>query len=137
MNEHTISLVRESFDLLEPIAPQAAALFYANLFETDPSLRRLFRGDMAAQGTKLMQMIGMAVARLDEPDVLMPVLRALGSRHAGYGVRDADYDSVGAALLKTLYQGLGVAYTPEVEEAWIDVYATIAATMKEAAVVPA
>lgn len=137
MNEHTISLVRESFDLLEPIAPQAAALFYANLFETDPSLQRLFRGDMAAQGTKLMQMIGMAVARLDEPDVLMPVLRALGSRHAGYGVQDADYDSVGAALLKTLYQGLGVAYTPEVEEAWIDVYATIAATMKEAAVVPA
>ena len=137
MNEHTISLVRESFDLLEPIAPQAAALFYANLFEADPSLQRLFEGDMAAQGTKLMQMIGLAVARLDEPDVLMPVLRALGSRHAGYGVRDADYDSVGAALLKTLYQGLGVAYTPEVEEAWIDVYATIAATMKEAAVVPA
>jgi len=46
MNDHTISLVRESFDLVEPIAPQAAALFYANLFEADPALKLLFRGDM-------------------------------------------------------------------------------------------
>lgn len=137
MNDHSIALVRESFDLLEPIAPQAAALFYANLFEADPSLRRLFRGDMVAQGAKLMQMIGVAVARLDQPEVLMPALRQLGSRHAGYGVQDAHYDSVGAALLKTLYQGLGVACTPEVEAAWVDVYGVLAATMKAAAVVPA
>ncbi len=137
MNDHSIALVRESFDLLEPIAPQAAALFYANLFEADPSLRRLFRGDMAAQGAKLMQMIGVAVARLDQPEVLMPALRQLGSRHAGYGVQDAHYDRVGAALLKTLYQGLGVAYTPEVEAAWVDVYGVLAATMKAAAAVPA
>jgi hypothetical protein len=46
MNDHTISLVRESFDLVEPIAPQAAELFYANLFEADPVLRARFRGDM-------------------------------------------------------------------------------------------
>ena len=137
MNDHSIALVKESFDLLEPIAPQAAALFYANLFEADPSLRRLFGGDMVAQGAKLMQMIGVAVARLDQPEVLMPALRALGSRHAGYGVQDAHYDSVGAALLKTLQQGLGVAWTREVEAAWVEVYTLLAATMKAAAGVPA
>ncbi len=137
MNDHTISLVRESFDLVEPIAPQAAALFYANLFEADPSLQRLFRGDMVAQGAKLMQMIGAAVAKLDEPEVLMPTLRQLGRRHAGYGVRDEHYETVGAALLRTLQQGLGAAWTPEVESAWIDVYGVLASTMKDAAAVPA
>ncbi len=137
MNDHTIALVKQSFDLIEPIAPQAGALFYANLFEADPSLRRLFKGDMAAQAAKLMQMIALAVAKLDQPEVLMPALHSLGRRHAGYGVRDEHYDTVGAALLKTLYQGLGVAYTPEVEEAWIDVYGVLAAKMKEAAAVPA
>ena len=137
MNDHTISLVRESFDLVEPIAPQAAALFYANLFEADPSLQRLFSGDMEAQGARLMQMIGVAVAKLDAPEVLMPALRQLGARHAGYGVVDAHYDTVGGALLKTLRQGLGAAWTPEVESAWIDVYGVLAATMKDAAVVPA
>ena len=137
MNDHSIALVKESFDLIEPIAPQAAALFYANLFEADPSLQRLFTGDLIAQGAKLMQMIGAAVAQLEQPDVLLPVLRGLGRRHVGYGVQDSHYDAVGAALLKTLRQGVGVAYTPEVEQAWTDVYGVLAATMKEAATVPA
>jgi len=133
VNDHTIQLVRESFDLVEPIAPQAAALFYAHLFAADPSVKPLFRGDMVVQGERLMQMIGVAVARLDDPAVLLPALQALGQRHAGYGVRDDHYDSVGVALLKTLRQGLGVAFTDEVEEAWIVAYGEIAATMKEAA----
>ena len=137
MNDHTIQLVRDSFDLVEPIAPQAAALFYANLFAIDPSVKPLFRGDMIQQGERLMSMIGLAVAKLDQPDVLMPALQGLGQRHAGYGVRDAHYDSVGVALLKTLRQGLGVAFTDEVEEAWMSVYGVIASTMKEAAKVTA
>ena len=137
MNDHTISLVRESFDLVEPIAPQAAALFYANLFEADPALQALFGGDMVAQGAKLMQMIGVAVATLDTPEVLLPALRQLGQRHAGYGVKEAHYEIVGDALLKTLQQGLGAAWTPEVESAWIDVYGVLASTMKDAAAVPA
>lgn len=137
MNDHTIQLVRESFDLVEPIAPQAAALFYANLFAIDPSVRPLFRGDMIVQGEHLMTMIGMVVAQLDDAEVVTPALQRLGQRHAGYGVRDAHYDSVGIALLKTLREGIGVAFTEEVEAAWVDVYGSVAATMKEAAKVPA
>jgi len=136
MNDPTIALVKESFDLVGPIAPQAGALFYANPSDADPSLQRLFTGDMTAQGAKLMQMIALAVARLDQPEVVMPVLQQLGQRRAGYGVRDAHYDTVGAALLKTLYQGLGVAYNAAVEAAWFEVYAVLAARTKEAAVVP-
>ena len=137
MDTHTTSLVRESFDLLEPIAPQAAALFYSNLFARDPSLRSLFTGDMTQQGARLMQMIATAVGKLDEPEVLLPVLRQLGQRHAGYGVRDAHYDTVGAALLDTLATGLGVAWTPEVRAAWVEVYGVLASTMKDAARVTA
>lgn len=137
MNDHTIQLVCDSFDLVEPIAPQAAALFYANLFALDPAVKPLFRGDMIKQGEHLMSMVGLAVSKLREPEVLMPALQGLGQRHAGYGVRDTHYDSVGVALLKTLRQGLGVAFTEEVEEAWVEVYGVIAGTMKEAAKVPA
>ncbi|MEO8058592.1 MAG: globin family protein [Burkholderiales bacterium] len=134
MNDHTISLVRESFDLVTPIAPQAAALFYANLFEADPQLEPLFKGDMVVQGHSLMQMLEMAVNLLDDPGVLMPALQALGRRHAGYGVQDQHYDTVGAALLKTLRQGLGAAWVPEVEQAWTEIYTVLAGTMKEASV---
>lgn len=137
MDEYTIQLVKESFDLVEPIAPQAAELFYTNLFALDPSLQKLFKSDMVVQGEKLMKMIGQAVGLLDKPQTLMPVLQKLGRRHADYGVRDEHYDTVGAALLTTLQQGTGVAFTPEVREAWVEVYGVVSATMKEAARVPA
>ena len=133
MNDHTIHLVKESFDLVEPIAPQAAELFYANLFALDPSLQPLFKSDRVAQGEKLMQMISLAVGMLDRPQVLQPVLRELGVRHADYGVREEHYDSVGTAFLATMEQGTGVAFTDDVREAWVEVYGEIAGTMKQAA----
>ena len=97
MDEYTAQLVKESFDLVEPIAPQAADMFYANLFALDPSLQRLFKSDMVAQGEKLMKMIGVAVGLLDQPQTLMPALQRLGRCHADYGVRDEHYDTVGTA----------------------------------------
>lgn len=128
-----IGHVRRSFALIEPIAPQAAALFYDNLFTADPSLRRLFQGNMAQQGTRLMTMIGAAVDLLEAPDELVPVLRKLGARHVNYGVRDEHYATVGAALLKTLKQGLGNAYTDEVHAAWVTLYHVVSETMMGAA----
>jgi hemoglobin-like flavoprotein len=133
MTPQQISLVRTSFACVEPIAAQAATIFYNNLFAADPSLRTLFRGDMAAQGERLMTMIGAAVGLLDRPHALLPVLRSLGARHAGYGVRDTHYATVGAALIQTLEQGLGDAFTPEVREAWVALYGIVSRTMMEAA----
>jgi len=137
MNTQQVQLVRSSFALVQPIAPQAAALFYDHLFAADPALRPLFRGDMAHQGERLMTMIGSAVGLLDKLDVLIPVLRSLGARHAGYGVVDAHYATVGGALLLTLEQGLGDAFTPEVREAWTTLYGVISHTMIDASRVPA
>ena len=126
-------LVQQSFVLVAPIADDAAALFYRRLFELDPSLERMFRGDMTEQRRKLMQMLTAAVKGLDRLEQLVPVVEDLGRRHAGYGVADAHYDTVGAALLWTLEKGLGQAFTPEVQDAWVAVYGLLAGTMKNAA----
>jgi hemoglobin-like flavoprotein len=84
-------------------------------------------GRAAAQGANLMQMIGAAVG------TLVPILQGLGRRHGGYGVMPAHYATVGAALLKTLGEGLSDAFTPAVKQAWTEVYGVIASTMIEAA----
>ena len=126
-------VVQQSWQKVLPIRDLAAELFYGKLFELDPSLKQLFKGDMNAQGRKLMTMIGVAVANLDRPETLMPVLKGLGARHGGYGVKDQHYDTVAAALLDTLHRGLGEAFTHEVKAAWIDVYGVLAGTMKAAA----
>src|SRR6187401_1509517 len=126
-------LVQNSFKSIATIADDAAILFYQKLFELDPSLRSMFRGDMAEQRKKLMQMITAAVKGLDRLDQLVPVVQNLGRRHAGYGVQDSHYDTVGAALLWTLEAGLGRQFTPDVKEAWTAVYGLLATTMKNAA----
>lgn len=133
MNTHTVHLVQSSFAQVAAIADTAAALFYENLFRRDPTLKPLFRGDLRQQGAKLMQMIAVAVNRLGNPEPLVPMLQQLGRRHAGYGVTDAHYDTVGAALLDTLATGLGDGFTDEVRTAWIEVYGFIAITMRKAA----
>lgn len=133
MTPQQISHVRTSFTLVAPIADQAAALFYANLFTDDPSLRPLFRSDLGHQGERLMSMIGAAVALLDQPQRLLPVLHALGTRHADYGVRESHYATVGQALIKTLSQGLGEAFTPEIAESWAAMYAVVSREMQRAA----
>ena len=129
MDKQTIVLVQTSWKSVEAIAPQAAALFYANLFEANPALKSLFKGDMTVQGKKLMQMIGAAVGQLNDLEALVPILQGLALRHDDYGVEEKDYQAVGAALLKTLQQGLGDAFTADVKNAWASVYGVMADVM--------
>jgi hemoglobin-like flavoprotein len=130
MNLIQKALVQTSFAQVRPIADAAAALFYGRLFELDPTLRPLFKGDLKEQGRKLMEMLTLAVKGLDRPEALLPALAALGRRHAGYGVNERDYETVGEALLWTLEQGLGPSFTPDIREAWAALYRLVADTMR-------
>ena len=136
MTPEQITLIQTSFAQVLPIADTAAALFYGRLFELDPSLKPLFKGDMHEQGRKLMTMIRVVVNGLSRLDQLVPAIQELGRRHAGYGVRADHYATVGAALLWTLGQGLGQQFTPEVEAAWAAAYTVLAETMQAATEVP-
>jgi hemoglobin-like flavoprotein len=126
-------LVQDSFAAVVPRADDVTAMFYGRLFDLDPTLRSMFNVDLAPQRQKLAQMLTAAVKGLDRPEQLIPVVRELGRRHATYGVADVHYDTVGAALLWTLAQQFGAAFTPEIEDAWTAVYTLLAATMKDAA----
>lgn len=128
-----VSLIKSSFAKVEPIADTAAELFYGRLFEIDPNLKPLFKGDMVEQGRKLMRMIGTAVRGLDNLPAIVPAVEDLGRRHVRYGVKDEHYDTVGAALLWTLEKGLGAEFTPDTKTAWATVYGVLASTMKNAA----
>ena len=133
MNREQIYLVKKTFKKIAPISEQAAALFYAKLFDLDPKLQGLFKGDVREQGRKLMQVISYAVDNLERIDEIVPQVRALGARHAGYGVEERDYDAVGMALLWTLEKALSLEFTTEAKEAWAALYELLAETMKEAA----
>ena len=126
-------LIQKTWSQVVPIADQAAAIFYQRLFEIDPSTRPLFNTtDMAQQRKKLLQILGVAVSSLNNLGALSKTVEDLGRRHAGYGVKDAHYDAVGVALLWTLEQGLGDAWTPDAAAAWKEVYGILSSIMRQA-----
>jgi hemoglobin-like flavoprotein len=134
MDVRVKQLVQESWMQVEPIADTAATLFYGRLFELDPALRPLFPAtDLRDQKKKLMQTLTVTVRGLYRLDELTHALEALGRRHAGYRVEDAHYEAVGQALLWTLEQGLGAAFTPEVRDAWAETYQLVASVMQRGA----
>lgn len=133
MTPRQIQLVRETFAAVEPIADTAATIFYRRLFDLDPDLRALFPSDLTAQRRNLMQTLTVVVRNLDRLEGIVPAVEALGRRHAGYRVRADDYETVGAALLDTLEEGLADAFTPEVRAAWTAAYGLLASVMIGAA----
>ena len=125
-----ISLVKETWTKVVPIADAAANLFYSRLFEINPQLAPMFAGaDMPQQRKKLVKAINLVVISLEQFETLVPMISEMGQRHVSYGVEDAHYDQVGAALLWTLQTGLEDGWSDEAEQAWAMAYQLLANTM--------
>ena len=70
-----------------------------------------------------MSAIAMIVGALSRLDTISrDVSKARASPSGLGGVQPHHYDSVGTALLWTLAQGLGSAFTPELRDAWAAAY---------------
>jgi len=129
MTPDQIKAIQESFAKVVPISEQAAALFYGRLFEIAPAVKLLFRGDMTEQGRKLMATLAVVVNGLSNLETILPAASALAKRHVAYGVKAADYEPVGEALLWTLERGLGKQWTPNLPAAWTGAYALLSEYM--------
>jgi hemoglobin-like flavoprotein len=136
MTPDQVKLIRDSFAKLSGDVDGVAAAFYAKLFEIDPSLRPLFKGDMRSQGRKLMGMLATAVRSLDALESVLPAIQSLGKRHVDYGVADKDYATVGTALIDTLAAGLKDEFTTDVRLAWLAAYTALSKVMIDAAHTP-
>ena len=129
LSPRQLAELRCSWQLVAPMAEEAAQLFYARLFELDPSLRTLFHGDWVVQRRKLIEALGFIVEHVDRPDELQPKLAALGERHVSYGVRPEHYATVGEALMWMLDEGLGALCTAEARAAWMAAYDLVSTSM--------
>jgi hemoglobin-like flavoprotein len=134
MTERQIEAIRSTFRMIEPTANSAMVAFYERMFELDPTMRPMFRITVEEQGKKLAQVIAIVVKSLDRMEEILPAVRELGARHGQYGVTEQHYATGGAALLWTLEQGLGEAFTEEVKESWSLAYRTLTGAMMESAV---
>lgn len=131
MTNRQIEQLETTYATIRPAAAGFALMFFRKLFAGDPSLRRLFRGDLHQHGQELVDMLGIAVGSLRDFEELLPEVVALGQRHIAYGVKPRDYATGAAALLWTIEQVLSQqSFTPEVKAAWTEVTQMVIAAMR-------
>ena len=133
MTPEQITLVQSSFARLGPDLPTLATRFYQELFGRKPALSALFTTDLAVQEVRFAEKLAEIVRSMPKLGELLGHTRALGARHAGYGVRAADYRTVGDALLAALAAVLGDRFDAPTREAWDIAYNLVAETMLEGA----
>ena len=133
MTPEQITLVQSSYERVGSELPALATRFYQELFGRDPALRALFTTDMALQKVRFADKLTEIVEAIPRLDELLAHTRALGARHVGYGVRVADYKTVGEALLAALAAVLGDSFDAQTREAWYIAYNLMAETMLEGA----
>ena len=137
MNASRAHLLRKSFAAVERQREVAALVFYQRLFELAPGVRPLFKTDILVQSQKLMDMLAVALSLLERPAELASELEQLGARHVGYGARPEHYGTVRRALLDMFVSVMANQFTPEMREAWEDLFDFIeAAMLRGAASVP-
>jgi hemoglobin-like flavoprotein len=93
----------------------------------------MFTIPLALQEVKFAEKLTEIVQAMPRLDELLAHTRALGARHVGYGVRTADYQTLGDALLAALAAVLGDSFDAATREAWALACNLVAETMLEGA----
>jgi NAD(P)H-flavin reductase/hemoglobin-like flavoprotein len=125
--------VKESFAHIEPHAEKALAYFYGRLFVTSPETRALFPMAMGRQRDRFFRALSRIVWSLDCPEQLTAYLRELGRDHRRFGVTSRHFAGFMDALLATLREFGGPAWSGETAAAWEAVLAMVSQVMTEAA----
>ncbi len=129
LDAEQVRLVQETLPLLENTLADASARFYVNLFAIRPEMRALFRDDLESQGMRFLTAMRAIAEGLDDPDGLEARFAGLARGHASVGVRAQHFEPMGDALMVTLGETLGAAFTEERRAAWRAAYTVVADEM--------
>ena len=72
-----------------------------------------------------------AAIRMLGPDLepLQKILKDLGAKHVGYGVKPEYFPSMGRALIFAVKEQLEDKFTEETKDAWVEVYGALSYDM--------
>ncbi|MET9346928.1 globin domain-containing protein [Streptomyces termitum] len=128
LSEQAVPVVRATLPAVGGALDQITERFYGRLFAAHPELLRdLFNRGNQANGEQRKALAGsiatFAVALLEHPDTRPDALLSrIAHKHASLGVTADQYKIVHEHLFAAIVEVLGEAVTPEVAQAWDEVY---------------
>jgi len=108
-------------------AEEITSCFYPRMFAAHPELLRVFNQGNQATGEQSRALAASVVAyavQLIDPDAppFHHVMQRIAFKHVSLGIRPEQYTIVGHHLLAAVGEVLGDAVTPEIANAWNEVY---------------
>jgi nitric oxide dioxygenase len=128
LSEQAVPVVRATLPAVGGALDEITERFYGRLFAAHPELLRdLFNRGNQANGEQRKALAGsiaaFAVALLESPDSRPDtMLSRIAHKHASLGVTSGQYKIVHEHLFSAIVEVLGDAVTPEVAQAWDEVY---------------
>jgi NAD(P)H-flavin reductase/hemoglobin-like flavoprotein len=126
-------LIKQSFEIIEPVADKVAGWFYAKLFYEYPALQDMFPPAMDSQRARLLRALLRIVQAADQLESLAEYIGQLGVDHRKFGVRPEHYEAVGRCLVSAVRRHVGTEWTADMEDSWQAVYRWSARRMIQAA----
>jgi len=137
-----IDLIQQTFAKVAELGANAVGrVLFDNIFSIAPGAKALFPfvhndknwrepgSRFEKHAIAVVTTTATAVSLLTDLPTLVPVLKALGLKHVGYGVIPDHYDVVGQALIQSLASALGENFTPAVKNAYLKMWGVVKETM--------
>ncbi|GAB2856092.1 globin domain-containing protein [Nocardioides pacificus] len=121
------SVVKATAGVVAENAVAITSRFYPAMLEANPELRNLFNQGNQANGDQRQALAAAVVAyavHLVDPEApsFQPVMARIAHKHVSLGIRPEQYTIVGHHLMGAIGEVLGDAVTPEIAQAWDEVY---------------
>lgn len=131
MTSEQIELVQRAWGKVTALNNGYVQEVYEELFRLSPELSSLFPSHPALPVTKVSETLNTVITSLEQLDALGFIIRDLGRRHQKFNVQPHQFALLKQAMTTVLARRLGTNFTPELAEAWSQMYDEISALMQE------
>lgn len=132
MNSQEKELIKATVPILRSSGEDLTNYFYARMFKHHPELRNTFNMGNQANGKQKSALANAVLAyaeNIEDPSVLIGVLKGIGSKHRSLNVEPDQYKTVGIHLIASIGEVVGEAATPEILSAWTSAFYELAQIM--------
>jgi nitric oxide dioxygenase len=132
MNAIQKELIKATVPVLKSNGNDLITYFYQRMLSNNPELKNIFNMANQASGKQQNALTGAVLAyaeNIEDPSVLINVLKSIGNKHVSLNIAPEQYDIVGNHLIASIKEVLADAATEELLEAWTCAYTELAQIM--------
>lgn len=129
LSEKTMEIIKSTVPVLQENGVALTTLFYQNMFENNPEVRKFFDMSNQADGSQPKALAKAIVAyakNIHKLENLGSAVERIAQKHASLKIQPEHYPIVGHNLILTIKELLKLDDDSEIIKAWVEAYGLLA-----------